>query len=398
MPLLKKPFLSFSAFGRLGKLFTVRRRKRDHILENIPFPTDARSPAQLIWRTMYQACTSLWHDLSIVERQQWESSARPLHMTGYAWFISQCLKPNPGIYLPLAGGTMTGDIDMDANKIEDLPAPVAASEPTRKAELDAHEAANTGVHGVAASYLAKAAGSQYTALNRAGDTGMGRDWIRGVSDDYMYFGAGAWSSAAFRFYGRDHASLAGYVLFNVPNAAKDVGLIPLAITGATDDPDVIPWNDNKFGLGTAAKRWKTIFGVTITEGDHGFMDKECAVCHNPLNVGDPLIYKAMSNHPETLEDEPNIVKKLHDPSKPATHKVKHFNEWTGKYTDEVEPVIVKVKRDHYREVLDVIVKEEIEVDEPNEYEEADGVTQVVSPAYLVCKPICKKCFLTTPPV
>lgn len=64
-------------------------------------------------------------------------------MTGYAWYLSQCLRPNPGIYLPLAGGTMQGAIDMAGNKIEDLPDPAANQE----ADTQAARNAAIAIHG-----------------------------------------------------------------------------------------------------------------------------------------------------------------------------------------------------------------------------------------------------------
>ncbi len=85
---------------------------------------------------MFKKCIDLWHLLSAAEKLAWESAARPLHMTGYAWYMSQCLRPNPGIYLPLAGGTMAGAIDMDGQLVTDLPAPVDPGDATRKAYVD----------------------------------------------------------------------------------------------------------------------------------------------------------------------------------------------------------------------------------------------------------------------
>jgi len=114
----------------------MRRSGPDTIAENTPKPKDARTPAQLAWRPMYQACAALWHTLSAAEKAQWESQARPKHMIGYAWFMSQCLRPNPGIYLPLAGGTMKGDIDVDSHKILTLPVPTAPTEAATKGYVD----------------------------------------------------------------------------------------------------------------------------------------------------------------------------------------------------------------------------------------------------------------------
>jgi len=74
---------------------------------------------------MWQLAASLWHQLSADEQAVWESLGTRRHMTGYAWYMSQALRPNPGIYLPLAGGTMTGDIDMDGHQVTAMLDPAA---------------------------------------------------------------------------------------------------------------------------------------------------------------------------------------------------------------------------------------------------------------------------------
>lgn len=137
MAKLKNPFFSFSAQGALGKAITFVTRRGTHIAESTPVVPDAKTLAQLSWRHMFQKVVALWHALSAAEKLEWESLARPHHMTGYAWFISQCLKPNPGIYLPLQGGTMSGDINMDKNRLLKLPAPSDTQEAATKAYVDA---------------------------------------------------------------------------------------------------------------------------------------------------------------------------------------------------------------------------------------------------------------------
>jgi len=127
---LKNPLLSFLARGKLGNITFTRRRKID-VAEKAPVPEDAKSPAQLSWRHMYQKCAALWHTLSAAEKREWESLGSVKHMTGFAYWQSQCLRPNPGIYLPLQGGTMQGDINMASNRIRNLPFPDAADEPIR---------------------------------------------------------------------------------------------------------------------------------------------------------------------------------------------------------------------------------------------------------------------------
>ncbi len=137
MAKLKNPLLSLRASGSLGRILTFVTRRSGQLVEKKPQLMDAKSPAQLYHRNMFGLCKDLWHTLSTAEKAIWESQGTARHMTGYAWYISQCLRPNPGIYLPLAGGTMSGTIDMAGQRIQNLPAPVAPHEPARKAELDA---------------------------------------------------------------------------------------------------------------------------------------------------------------------------------------------------------------------------------------------------------------------
>jgi len=85
---------------------------------------------------MYQKAIALWHALSAAEKQEWESLARPKHMSGYAFFLSQALKPNPGLYLPLQGGTMAGNIDMAKNRLLELPLPTDNQEAASKSYVD----------------------------------------------------------------------------------------------------------------------------------------------------------------------------------------------------------------------------------------------------------------------
>jgi len=151
MAKLNNPLVSLSAWGRIARDYAVRRHGGGHVLELRTPPKDAKTSAQLAWRTMYQLAVSLWAGLSGTEKEAWETNARPYHMTGFNYFMSQALKPNPGIYLPLAGGAMSGAIDMATNKIENLPAPTANEEPTRKADLATHAALKTGVHGLSGS-------------------------------------------------------------------------------------------------------------------------------------------------------------------------------------------------------------------------------------------------------
>jgi len=86
---------------------------------------------------MWQLAASLWHDLSQAEQAVWETQGTARGMTGFAWYMSQALRPNPGIYLPLAGGTMTGNIDMDGHQVTDMIDPTDPAHAARKAYVDA---------------------------------------------------------------------------------------------------------------------------------------------------------------------------------------------------------------------------------------------------------------------
>lgn len=138
MAKIKVPLLSLDARGTLSKAITYVKRKAQNIAEKKPEIIDVKSPAQLSWRHMYQKAVALWHALSAAEKEEWESLARPKHMTGFAWFMSQALKPNPGLYLPLQGGTMAGDIDMAKYRLLRLPAPADPQEALRLIEYTAN--------------------------------------------------------------------------------------------------------------------------------------------------------------------------------------------------------------------------------------------------------------------
>lgn len=138
MAKLHSPLFSFGATGRLGRALTIARRRAASVWLLRGRPADPRSPAQLSWRNMYQMGVNLWHALSESEILEWERAGTRRHMTGFAWFMSQCLRPNPGLYLPLAGGTMTGEIDMNDFAIGGLIDPTTDDKAARKKYVDDH--------------------------------------------------------------------------------------------------------------------------------------------------------------------------------------------------------------------------------------------------------------------
>lgn len=128
---------------------------------------------------MYQKAAALWHLLSAEEKADWESGARTKHMTGFAWFMSQCLKPNPGIYLPLQGGIMQGDIDMADHKITDLPQPATDQEAATKKYVD--DAAPG-----AASKIQDADGDTTWDVEESPDEDIVRGRVKGVEAFHLH--------------------------------------------------------------------------------------------------------------------------------------------------------------------------------------------------------------------
>lgn len=156
MAKITNPLFSFIARGTLAKALTFRKRGRDTIAEKTPTHIDKPSAPQLAQRVMYQQCTASWHDLTAPEKQTWESQARRKKITGYNYYMSLCLAPNPGIYLPLAGGTMSGDIAMATNKILALPSPTldtdADTKGARNSAIATHTADPNAHHNKPAFY------------------------------------------------------------------------------------------------------------------------------------------------------------------------------------------------------------------------------------------------------
>ena len=131
------PLMSLEARGSLADSVSFRRSRHVNVAEKKPEPANPKTPGQVSWRTMFEKCSLLWHTLSAAEKAVWETLARSRHMTGYALWQSQCLRPNPGVYLPLAGGTMQGDIDMDFNGVTNMSDPAGAQDADTKAARDA---------------------------------------------------------------------------------------------------------------------------------------------------------------------------------------------------------------------------------------------------------------------
>lgn len=148
----KNPLLSLGAHGTLANAVTFRESKGQNIMSRKLQRKDAHTDTQQSWRTMVEMAIALWHDLSVAERRVWNHLAAGKNMTGYNLFLSQALRPNPGIYLPLLGGTMQGAIAMANHAITDMPNPLNLQDADTKAARNTAIATHADLeatHGVA---------------------------------------------------------------------------------------------------------------------------------------------------------------------------------------------------------------------------------------------------------
>ena len=105
-------------------------------------------------------------------------------------------------------------------------------------DVSAHDVATTGVHGVGADHLAKAEGAQYTAINKAGDTGLGQTFKRAGDDADMQLHGGDVFGSHFKVFGKNHATDPGALMGYVPDAAKTAFVQAFEFSGATDSPEM----------------------------------------------------------------------------------------------------------------------------------------------------------------
>jgi len=112
----KSPLLSLSAYGTLGNALTFQRRGKTVFTREKPTPTDRKSLPQLYQRWLYEDYVAYWNDQTAETKRLWETNARPLHITGFAYWIKYHLTNLPDI----AGGWhldfITGGAVIDFSK------------------------------------------------------------------------------------------------------------------------------------------------------------------------------------------------------------------------------------------------------------------------------------------
>lgn len=102
-----------------------------------------------------------------------------------------------------------------------------------------HSGLDTGVHGVGALYVALAAIAGMEAVDRSGDSGLGRIFGRGALDDYLEIRGGIGVGARIQLYGQDQIATPGRITLETSNAAKDGRVVAARWSGGVDNPEMI---------------------------------------------------------------------------------------------------------------------------------------------------------------
>jgi len=116
MAKVKTSLLSLKAHGSLGNAITYQDRNLGTMARKKPFPTDPQSLAQIYQRWDYQDYAALWHTLSAADKQQWETDARRLRITGFNYWMRTKLTTLPDIVGRWRLDERTGVIARDSSK------------------------------------------------------------------------------------------------------------------------------------------------------------------------------------------------------------------------------------------------------------------------------------------
>jgi len=112
------------------------------------------------------------------------------------------------------------------------------------------------------------------AVNKAGDTGLGRNFRRVVDNDYVTLHGGLTQGAYLDLFGKDCAGMEGKVQLVVPNAAGDGTIVAFALSGKTDTPEmtagIIPNARLKTAVAFAIGNLTPLTHLNLTMQDYSF--------------------------------------------------------------------------------------------------------------------------------
>jgi len=67
-------------------------------------------------------------------------------------------------------------------------------------------------------------------------------------------------------------------------------IVVRAAAGGITVGTIVPQDTSTYDLGSVAKNWANIYVDTVVEGDHVFIEKDCAICGKPFRKGQSLSY------------------------------------------------------------------------------------------------------------
>ncbi|MCD6261040.1 MAG: hypothetical protein J7J28_04580, partial [Thaumarchaeota archaeon] len=105
MTRIRLPAWLKEVYGKINKGVVVFRRWKGRIvLEVDPSPSYTRTALQDSIRKFFKNCIQQWHQLSEAEKEQYNQEARKYGLTGYQYFIKQCMShwaPAPEQYIEI---------------------------------------------------------------------------------------------------------------------------------------------------------------------------------------------------------------------------------------------------------------------------------------------------------
>lgn len=116
MAKLKTPLFSFEAHKSLGGAITFQSGGGRKFAREKPVPTDPYSLKQAYQRWEYQDYAAWWNAQSVATKQQWETDARPYHMTGFAYWMRARLTDLQDLAARYRLDAVSGGLTPDSSK------------------------------------------------------------------------------------------------------------------------------------------------------------------------------------------------------------------------------------------------------------------------------------------
>jgi hypothetical protein len=114
---LNSPLISLAAQGSIGDSLTFKRRGQTNIAGSKPTPANPQTLPQYYSRFLYCHYALWWKELSEAEHQVYSAYGSPFHLTGYQFFMKECLSELPDILLWARLDTLVGGQTPDSGKL-----------------------------------------------------------------------------------------------------------------------------------------------------------------------------------------------------------------------------------------------------------------------------------------